>query len=171
MGCNQSSWISLPICFTDHFKQQIQLLCPPLSLHSRDHRKRNVMIIPDPQLWEESTAPLTPVNSTTGSQLGICSVLPWSSCKIDFDALSAVKPDGVEADTNEPGVPSSQPSLVGESWGTCHLLCSCCQGSSRGQPARARAEWSMGPSRAPSLCVHAIPATSSVAKSIFTLFP
>lgn len=90
------------------------------------------MIIPDPQLWEMPTALLTPVNSTTVSQLGICSILPCSSCKIDFDALSAVKPDGEEADINEPGVPSSQTSLVGKSWGICHLLCSYCQGSSRG---------------------------------------
>lgn len=129
------------------------------------------MIIPDPQLWEKPTASLMPVDSTTGSQLGICSLLPWRSCKIDFDALTAVKPDRVEVDTNEPGVPSSQPSLVEESQGTCHLLCSYCQGSSRGQPVRARAEWNMGASHAPSLCIHAIPATPSVAKSIFTLFP
>ena len=70
--------------------------------------------------------------------------------------LSAVKPDGVKADTGKPSTSSSHTSLVRESQGTCLLLCSYFQGLSRGQPARARAEWSTGISHAPSFCSHTI---------------
>lgn len=65
-----------------------------------------------------------------GSQLGFA----WSSCRIDSDALSAVKAAGVEAAMNEPGVPGS------EIQGICHFLCSSCLGSSRGAGIKGRVE-------------------------------
>lgn len=95
-----------------------------------------------------------------GSQLGFA----WSGCRID----SNVKAAGVEAEMNEPGVPSSERSRE-------FAIPSVPIARDRPEDREAKAEWSMDTPHAPSSCAHGTPATSSVAKSIFppffSLFP
>lgn len=74
--------------------------------------------------------------------------------------LSAVRAAGMEADMNEPGMPSSQ---------RCREFAIPSVPIARDHPddEEARVEWSMDTL---SVCVHSIPATSSMTKSTFPPF-
>lgn len=82
---------------------------------------------------------------------------------MDSDALSAVKAAGVEADMNEPGVPSSQRSRE-------FAIPSVPVARDHPDEWEARAVWSMGTPLAPSLCVHGILCGKVYFSSVFFTF-